>query len=142
MIPDRQELPHRDTQDVGRVPPIQAQHARFQAGREDRLHQSLTRLEIFSTDGRTLLVCQIHQRGNVHRKIRRAIREGNPGLQSGIGVDHRRRNRFVIVAHRLLEGFQRAMNRVLLHEHFGRRRPNHYQPIAFVFALEFGDLVD
>ena len=121
---------------------MQSEHPGFQARRQNRFHQGLSGFEVFATDRKAVAVCQIHHHRNVHREIRSTIRKRHSGFQGRVGINHRRWDGFVVVAHRLLKRFQVAMHGVRLHENFSRGRPDHYQPRAFMSAFELGDFGD
>ena len=56
---------------------MKSEHARLQSGRDDRLHQRLASLEVFTADREFVLLGERHQRLNIDREIRCAVREGN-----------------------------------------------------------------
>src|SRR6185295_10886435 len=118
---------------------MKSQHPGFQARGNDCLHQGLTGFEIFATDSEIFFLGKSSERWNIDGKIRRTVSEWNSRLQGSVSVDHRRRDRLMVVAHSLLKSFERLVNRVLLEKNLSRCRPNHHQTRAAILLLPFGD---
>ena len=112
-------------QNVRRKPSTQAQHTRLQSGRDDGFHQCLARLEILSADRHTLFLSQLGQRWNIHREIRRSVRERNTLAEGRVGVNHARRDRGIVRAKRLFESRQRGMRCLGFHINLGASAPDH-----------------
>src|SRR5206468_7850826 len=78
------------SKNIRREPSIQAQHARFQTGSYDGLHQSLTGFEILAANSRTFFLSQLRQRGDVYGQVRGSVGDRYPLTQGRVGVDHAR----------------------------------------------------
>ena len=59
---------------------MQSEHSRLQSGGDDRLHQRLTRLEVFAADRQFILIGESHERGNINGEVRRAIGKWDSGF--------------------------------------------------------------
>ena len=69
-------------EDVGRVPALEAEVARLEAGREDGLHQRLAGLEVLAADRQLLLLGQLLDRREVDRQVGRAVGERHARAQA------------------------------------------------------------
>ena len=80
-------------EDVGRVPALEAEQARLEAGREDRLHQGLAGLEVLAGDRHAVLLARSSmQRRRVDGQVGRAVGVGHAALERRVRVDLRRRD--------------------------------------------------
>ena len=70
------------------------------------------------------------------REVRRAVAEGHALHDRGVGVEHGRRDRLVVVLHRLLELLERRVLRARLDEDLGRRAPHDDDAVAAVLRLK------
>src|SRR5665213_2580068 len=129
-------------ENVRRVPAADAQHARLEAGGDDRLDQRLPRLHVLAGDRRLRLRGQLDERGDVRRQVRRGVRIRNAFLDGGIRVDHARGNRDVAGLEARLEGGERLMDRALLQEDLRAASPDHHDAIEVVVLLELMDVGD
>ena len=129
-------------EDVGRVPPADAEQARLQAGRDDRLDQRLPRLHVVARERRAGARGELQHRRHVRGQVRRGVGERNALAQRGVRVHHARRNRVVALLEPLLEGGDRRVHRRLFHVDLGAAGPHHHQAIAAVPLLEAADVGD
>ena len=70
------------------------------------------------------------------------LAKGNTRLQGRIGINHRGRDRLVVLTHRLFKRFERLVNGMLLEKDLSGGCPNHYHSRAAILTLPFRDLVD
>src|SRR3569623_1279416 len=124
------------TEDVRRVPALEAEHARLEAGREDRLHQGLARLEVLAGDRHALLARELEQRGRIERQVRRAVGVRDAHLEARVRVDLRRRDVVVRRLQARLELLERAVDLGRLAVDLGRAAPDGDETIAAVLFLE------
>ena len=68
------------------------QHASLQARRDQRLHEGLAGLEIFSADRNIAFARQIQQRRHVGGQVRRAVGERDAAFQRRVSVNLARRD--------------------------------------------------
>ena len=129
-------------EDVGRVPALDAEEARLEAGREDRLHQRLAGLEVLAADRHAVLLGQLEQRGRVDGQVGRAVGVRHAALERRVGVDLRRRDLRIALRQPLLERGQRRVHGRRAAIDLGRSAPHHHQPIAAVVLLEALDVLD
>ena len=124
-------------ENVGRVPPLDAEQTSLETGRDDRLDQRLSGLEILPRERRTSRRRKLDECGDVGAEVRRRIRVGNPFLDRRIRVDHARRNAVVVRLECLFRTPPDARMRGRLgQEDLGAPAPHHHQPIAVVLLLE------
>ena len=111
-------------EDVGREPAADAEHARLQAGRDDRLHQRLAGLEVLAGDRRLRLARERVSGREIDGEVRRAVGVGDAFLQAGPGVDLT----FEMFGSRaqqpLLEALDRLMHLARLDVDLGRAAPH------------------
>ena len=98
-------------QDIGRVPALDADQPRLEAGRDDRLDQRLPRLQILARQRRPGLRRQVDERRNVGGQIRRRVRVRDALADRRVGVHHARRNRRIVLLERALEVLDRLRAR-------------------------------
>ena len=85
-------------------------------------------------------IAELDQRRDVGSQVGGAVGEGDAFHQRGIGVEHRRGDRCVIVVDRRLEAFEVAVVWSLLHEDLGRGAPDHDEAVAIVCGLEVANV--
>ena len=105
------------------------------------LHPRLAGLEILSGNRNAAILRQLEQRRSVDAEIRRAIAERHALHDRGVRVEHRRRDRFVVLLHRLLELLDRRVLRAGLDEDLGRRAPDDHDAVALVLRLEVANVL-
>ena len=113
----------------------------FRPGRDDRLDQRLTGLQILAGQRRLGLRRELDQRRDVGRQIRRGVRVRNPLAHRRVRVDHARRNRLVVLLERALEVASDWCTATFLHVDLGAAAPHHDEPIELVLLLERADVV-
>ena len=128
-------------QNICRKPPVQPQHARFERGRQNRLEKRLPGLEVLSRDRHFMLLRQLPQRRHVHGQVWRSVSIRDAAGNRRPGIQHRGRNRRVILFHRGFKRFRRGVDLVRLHEHFRRAAPQHYHARTAVLFLELRNVV-
>ena len=96
-------------EDVRREPARHAEEARLEAGRDDRLHEGLARLEVLAGDRHAALLGELPRGGEVDGQVRRAVRERHALEEAGPRVDLRVRDAGVVVREAL---FERALRLV------------------------------
>src|SRR5205085_1548218 len=69
-------------ENVCRVPTVEAEHTRLESRREYGLHQRLPGLEVLAADGHAVRRSEFSHRRDVNGQVRRAVGEGDAGLQS------------------------------------------------------------
>jgi hypothetical protein len=121
--------------------PVEAEHARLEARREDGLHQGLARLEVLAGDGRRARARELLQGGEVHREVGRAVGVGHALHDAGVGVDGARGDVGVVVAQALLEGLEGLVDRRRLAPGLGRAAPHGDAAVDVALALEAGDVL-
>ena len=97
-------------QNVGGKPAVQPQHAHLQARRDQRLHERLAGLEIFSANGKAALARQIQQRRRIGGQIRSAVGERHAGLERRVCVNLAGRDFRIVLHQPAFEILQRLMN--------------------------------
>jgi len=91
-------------------PPVQPQHARFERGRQNRLEKRLPGLEVLSRDRHFMLLRQLPQRRHVHGQVWRSVSIRDAAGNRRPGIQHRGRNRRVILFHRGFKRFRRGVD--------------------------------
>ena len=74
-------------EDVGGEPAVHAKHARLEAGRNQRLHERLTGLEVLAADGDVRVLGEFQQRGDVVVRFGAPLANGTPHHHRSVGVD-------------------------------------------------------
>src|SRR5262249_26720343 len=126
---------------VRRVPALEAEEARLESWRQDRLHERLAVLEVLAAHRYVHLFRQLPHRRDVDGEVGRAVRIRNTGLEAGVGVDLRRRDLRVAGAEPLLELLQRRVDLDGLPVDLGRAAPYRDQAVETVLLLETGDVL-
>src|SRR5262249_34587101 len=128
-------------EDVRRVPALETEETRLEAGREDGLHQRLAGLEILAGRGDAVLLGELEHRRDVDRQVGRAVGVGNAVLEARVGVDLRRRDLRVGILQALLELLERGVDVGGLAVDLGRAAPDGDQAVELVLLLEAGDVL-
>src|ERR687893_2180610 len=134
-------LPVPISQDVGRVPALQPEHARLEAGGDDGLHQGLPRLEVLARNRDAPLVREPGQSRHVHGERGRAVGVRDALHDRGVGVDHGRRDRRVGPIQRFLEPLQREVRLLRLQVGLRGGAGDHDRPLQAVPLLEGADVL-
>ena len=121
--------------------PLQAEHPRLEAGRDERLHQRLPGLEVLARDRQATLPGQFAERRHVDAEVRRTVRVRHTLHQRSVGVEHRGRDRLIVALHRRLEGLDRLVSLRRPHEDLGRSAPDHDHPVAAILLTEPTDIL-
>src|SRR5215469_1494260 len=135
-------------ENVGGEPAVEAEHARFESRRENGFHERLAGFEIFAAKGNAFVVRKLDKRGKFSGEIGCTVGEGHAFLNGGVGVEHGRRNGFVIFLHGAFERGERFVDFFGLEENFGGGAPDHHGAVDFggffevanVFAKLFGEI--
>ena len=98
-------------------------------------------LKSFPDDRNALVDRELDQRRRVDGQIRRAIRVRHSFHDRRVGVEHRRRDRFVVALHGLLELLDRRVLRPRLDEDLRRRAPDDDDAIELVLRLEVANVL-
>ena len=129
-------------QNVGGEPAVHAQHARFEAGREHRLHQRLAGLEILAAD-RRFVACATVPASPEYRRSDSARRWRTARLhQRRIGVNHRGRDRLdrsLAAPSQMLRATDGPRSACM--KDFCRAAPDHHQTVSTSeLLLEIADV--
>src|SRR6185437_7370236 len=106
-----EDFPVAITENVGRVPAADAQHARLERRCQDGLDQRLTGLEVLAADGSIVLLRQLLHHGQIDSEVRRAIGKRQTFGQRGIRIYLRGRDAGIVGFEALLKGGDRLVNR-------------------------------
>ncbi len=112
-------------EDVGGEPAVHAEHARLEAGRDQRLHEGLAGLEILAADRDIAFARQVEQGRDVVGEVGGAVGEGDVRHQRGVGVDLAGSDVGIVLFEALLEGGQRLVHGGGLVVDLGGAAPDH-----------------
>ena len=129
-------------EDVGREPSGKSQATCADNRSKTRLHQRLSRLEVFSCNRHLGLFGHFPHRRNVYGGVRSTHDERRAFRQGRIRIAHGRSDMLAVVClHRLFQGFQCSVHFFAYrHIDFSRRSPQHHDTAAPVFSLETADI--